>query len=146
MKKLLFVVFAFASVHAFAQSSKVFCLQGSCKQTINAGDSATLFVQMTTSDMATGTFGWKQTSGPGIAFSPVSGGVSGVSQSYAGVRPLSNGTYIFTVVGTSFGGISSSVQDTLVVNAVARRVAYITITSVTKYTDSTTATNTAIIK
>lgn len=132
MKKLLIVLFSFFSIRSFGQTSKVFCLQGSCKQTINAGDSATLFAQMTTSDIAPGTFGWKQTSGPGISFSPISGGVSGVSQSYAGVRPLSNGTYIFTVVGTSSGGISSSVQDTLVVNTVAKRIAYV----LTVYTDS----------
>ena len=132
MKKLLFILFAFVSIRSFGQSSFVFCLSGSCKQTVNVGDSATLFVQMATADSTQGTFSWKQTGGPGITFSPKSGGLGGVSQSYAGVRPSSNGTYVFTITATSASGISKPVNDTLVVNAVARRIAYV----VTVYTDS----------
>lgn len=133
MKRIFIALFAFSAFAASAQS-KVFCLQPSCNQTINVGDSAFIFAQLTASD-GYGNMTWSQKSGPAMVIPTTklaSAGASG-TQSGFGVRPTVAGTYIFSVTGMSFTGSSGTTLDTLFVNAAAKRIAYITVT----YTDST---------
>lgn len=132
MRIIIIVLFAFSAFAASAQS-KVFCLQPSCNQTVNVGDSAFIFAQLTASD-GYGNMTWSQKSGPAIALPAVklaSAGASG-TQSGFGVRPAVAGTYIFSVTGTSYTGSMATTVDTLFVNAAPKRIAYVTVT----YTDS----------
>jgi len=132
MRIILLLLSVFASLASAGQ--KIFCLAPSCKQTVNAGDSVLVFAQLTTSD-GYGSISWKQASGPTIPLpaqqvTPIS---SLQGQSSLTLKNLQPGTYIFNVAGTSATGVSGVVQDTVVVNASARRIAYV----VTVYTDST---------
>lgn len=132
--RYLFLIIAFFAALASIGQSKVFCLAPSCKQTINVGDSVLVFAQLTTSD-GYGSISWKQASGPTIPLpaqqvTPIS---SLQGQSSFTLKNLPSGTYIFNVAGTSATGVSGVVQDTVIVNAATRRIAYV----LTVYTDST---------
>lgn len=130
--RIIFVLLALVSLSASAQS-KVFCLQPSCSQTVNVGDSATIFAQLTASD-GFGSIRWLQVSGPTatIPTSKLATVGTGSTQSAISLTPSTAGTYVFSIIGTSFTGSVATVSDTLFVNAAAKRIAYV----MTVYTDS----------
>lgn len=134
MKKTLLLLSTLLIATITFGQAKLFCLAPSCKQTANVGDSVTIFAQLTASD-GFGSISWKQTGGPGTAMTApvVAAGTGSVTQSSFKVKPTADGTYIFTATGASLTGTTTSVADTLVVNLVAKRIAYV----LTVYSDST---------
>lgn len=135
MRTIIIALFVFSAFTASAQS-KTMCLAPMCNPTINVGDSALVFAQLTASD-GFGSIRFLQTAGPTVAIPSLklaNAGPTAAAGTQGGfvAHPAAAGTYVFSVTGTSLTGTVATTTDTLFVNTVPKRIAYVTVT----YTDS----------
>jgi hypothetical protein len=117
MKKIIFIIALFSSLHSFAQTANTFVFTQFASSRVRASDSIQVSFQLSTNNPKTAFItSIVQTAGPTVKFTPDSSWISGTTVNRGfWLQGLAPGTYTFTATGVSGSGTTGQQTETFTV-------------------------------